>query len=96
MMKSPEFYRRAREDAAFRREKLEELRYFRNVGAGLIGFCLVFAAGFSTYTGVSEGRWDSGAGLVLVAALAACSYSNCATRIAALEAFEAIPETERG
>jgi len=90
-MKTSEFYKRAFHDAVFRRAKLEDLRYVKVVGAGLLWFCGGLGAAYSLYAGLREGRWDAGFGLFLVAALSASTYSTCANQIAALEAFEGEP-----
>ena len=88
-MKESEFYRRAATDAAFRRAKLEDLRYYRNVGAGVTWFCIVAAAAFSIYGGFADGNWMEGNALLFVAALTGSTWTTCRTRIAALEEFEA-------
>lgn len=90
-MKASEFYRRASEDAAFRHATLEDLRYLKTVGEGLLWLCVVLGAAFSLYAGFSEGKWDAGSGMLFAAALTACTYSTCLNQIAALEAFEAMP-----
>jgi hypothetical protein len=87
-MKDSEFFKRAAKDAAFRSAKLEDLRYFKNVGAGLIWFCVILGAVFSIYCGITQGAWDKGFGLFFVAALCANTYSSCATRLAALQALD--------
>jgi hypothetical protein len=87
-MKESEFYKRAAADAAFRRAKLDDLRYFKKVGAGLMWFCVALGLAFSVYGGLTEKKWDLGLGLLGVAALCAATYSLCATRFAALQALD--------
>lgn len=86
-MKESEFYQRAAADATFRQAKLEELRYFKQVGAGLTWFCFILGAAFSAYSGFTAGDWDKGFGLFVVAALSASTCALCATRRAALLAL---------
>ena len=88
-MKTSEFYERALCDAAFRREKLAELRYAKTVGAVMFCLCVGVGVAESLYTGLREGRWDAGGGVMFVAAFVAIAYSSCANRLAALAAFEA-------
>ena len=88
-MKEIEFYQRAATDAAFRHAKLEELRYFKHVGAGLTWFCVILGTAFSVYSGLTAGDWDKGVGLVMVAALCASTRAMCAARMAALQALNA-------
>jgi hypothetical protein len=87
-MKELEFYKRAASDTAFRRAKLEDLRYFKQVGMGLIGFCVAVALAFSVYGGLTAGKWDTGFGMFGLAVLAASALHTCATRIAALQALD--------
>jgi hypothetical protein len=82
------FYERAFEDAAFRREKLEEMRFLKIFSAG--GFWISFALGFGLwlYSGISEGMWNAHLTPLSTTLLSAAVYSNCVNRIAALRAFE--------
>jgi hypothetical protein len=88
-MKIAEFFGRAYQDATYRREKLEELRYFKKVCIG--GFCVSGVAGVvvTVATSVSGERWDAHVFQWLMpVVICAWSYSTCVTRIAALETFE--------
>jgi hypothetical protein len=87
-MKDIEFYKRAATDAAFRRAKLEDLRYFKQVGIGSVWFCVCLALVFSLYGGFTAGKWDQGFGLFGLAVVCAATYSTCATRAAALQALD--------
>ena len=88
-MKESEFYQRALADADYRKAKLEELRYHKNVCAVLMWACLASAVSFSLYSGFTEGRWLLGDQLLFSAVVVAGPYSVCKTRIAALEVFNA-------
>jgi hypothetical protein len=94
-MQKLEFYQRAFKDVSFRREKLDDLRYLKTVGTGLIWFCGAGGAAASLYTGFAEGRWESGVSLMFTAALCASVRSVHVNQIAALEAFEQTPD-QRG
>ena len=87
-MKDIEFYKRAAVDAAFRQSQLEDLRYFKHVGAGLMWFCVGLGLAFSVYGGLTEKKWDLGFGLLGIGVLCASTYSVCATRLAALQALD--------
>jgi hypothetical protein len=87
-MEESEFDKRAAADAAFRRAKLDELRYFRNVGAGTTWFCVIVAVGFSIYGGITRGRWTVGYELLFIAAVCAVTTVLCKTRIAALQSLD--------
>ncbi len=87
-MKDSDFYKRAAADAAFRKKKLDDLRYFKSVGVGLMWFCATVAVGFSLYGGITEGRWLPGDGMLVVAILTATTHAVLKTRIAALEALD--------
>jgi hypothetical protein len=91
-MKIAEFFGRAFEDATYRREKLEQLRYFKKVCIG--GICVSAVAGVvvTVSTSVSGERWDARIFQWLMpVVICAWSYSTCVTRIAALETFERGP-----
>jgi hypothetical protein len=87
-MKESEFYQRAATDAAFRKKQIEDLRYFENVGAGLMWFCAAVAIAFSLYGGFTGGKWDAGFSLFLIAIICATTRSTCSTRVAALRALD--------
>lgn len=87
-MSDTELFKRAATDTAFRQAKLDDLRYFKNVGTGLVAFCVVLGAAFSLYGGLSAGKWDMGFGLFVAAFFAACTRASLVTRLAALRALD--------
>jgi hypothetical protein len=87
-MKELDFYKRAASDAAFRREKLADFRYYKQVGAGLLWFCFTLGVGASVYGGLAEKKWDLGVGLIGVGVLCASHHALCAARVAALQALD--------
>jgi hypothetical protein len=91
-MKTSAFYRRAFEDAAFRREKLGELRFIKWVHSGTFSSCLLFGIALSLITR----QWSEQLALFGAALLSAAAYSDCSNRLAALEAFEKTPGSMRG
>ncbi|MFA5264988.1 MAG: hypothetical protein WC378_14285 [Opitutaceae bacterium] len=91
-MKISEFFERAFKDATYRREKLEELRYFKKVCIAV--FCIITAAAVfvTVYTSLNGERWNAYIYRWLVfIVLCGWSYSTCVTRIAALKAIEKEP-----
>jgi len=95
-MKESEFYLRAFRDAAFRHEKLGDLRYAKMVIVGLLWFSASVGAAFWLYAGLREGRWDAGFGFLVPLTLCGGNYSTCVTRIAALEAIEDASKPRHG
>jgi hypothetical protein len=87
-MKESEFYHTAFENSAFRREKLEELRYFKKVGAGLLVFVSVCFVAHAVYAGLKDGSWDGAMGWLAALMMVGGAFSVCSTRVAALEAIE--------
>jgi hypothetical protein len=87
-MKEAEFYKSAFEDAAFRRTKLDELRYFRKVEVGMLVFAGVGFAAHTLYAGLTDGGWNSGIVWLAVLAITGGAHAVCSTRIAALQAIE--------
>lgn len=86
------YYQRAKTDREFRRSELGNLRYYRSVGAVLIGVFALLGIATTLYGGLSGhdridglGAWSDMAVVTLVRAW-------CTRRIARLEEFEA--ETE--
>jgi hypothetical protein len=90
-MKESEFYKRALRDTAFRREKLDELRYSKKVGIGLLCFCISVGTAWSLYAGIREGQWAAGFRCFTLVVFCAGVYFITVTRLAALEAIEAEP-----
>jgi hypothetical protein len=87
-MKAAVYYRRAFDDARFRREQLDELRYFKKVEIGML---IVAGAGFvlhTLYFGLAEQKWDTGGWWLVMFLLSGASYVACATSLAALEAID--------
>jgi hypothetical protein len=87
-MNETEYYQAAFDDGAFRREKLDSLRYFRKVEIGLF---VVSALGFVATTlglGLMEGRWDGGGVWLAMLAINAALYTTSSTRLAALEVIQ--------
>jgi hypothetical protein len=87
-MNDTELFKRAAEDVAFRHAKLEDLRYFKSVGVGLVWLCAVLAAAISLYGVFTDGEWYKGMGLAFMAFLCASTDHACSSRIAALQALE--------
>jgi hypothetical protein len=87
-MSESDFFQRAVRDPAFCRAQLDDLRYLKNVGAGLMWFCAALGAAASLYGGLVEGKWELGLILLMLAALTATTHSWCLTRLAALEVLE--------
>jgi hypothetical protein len=54
-MKAVDYFRRAYQDPLFREQKLDDLRYLRNVALGLFVFVAVFACGTAIYIGMEDG-----------------------------------------
>ena len=87
-----DYFRQAQQDPAFRRQKIDDLRYLRTVSLGLLVFLSVLASASTLYIGWEEGwkaaiesaarRWFIG--IVLMA----WNYSRFATSLAALEAMD--------
>jgi hypothetical protein len=87
-MNDTDLLRRAADDASFRRAKLEDLRYFKNVGVGLVWFCAITGAAISLYGFFTDGSWDKGLALGFMAFLCASTSHTCSIRLAALQAIE--------
>jgi hypothetical protein len=87
-MNDTDLFKRAAEDASFRRAKLEDLRYFKTVGAGLIWFCATAAVAVSLYGFITAGSWDQGLALGFMAFLCASTHHSCSIRLAALQAIK--------
>ena len=93
-MKAVAYFRRAAQDPAFRHQKLDDLRYFRNVSLGLLIFTAIAGSGFTLYIGLEEG-WHSALEASYrwfpIVILNAWSYSRHDILIAALEAMSPNP-----
>ncbi len=87
-MKQSEFYRRAASDPAFRRQALDDLRYFKQVGLGLTCFCGAIAFGIFLYSGWTHREWNRGGEMLFVAALTGSTWLLFRRRMSALEALD--------
>lgn len=91
-MTTSEFYHRARTDSAFRRTQLENLRYYKIVGTGLVWTFALLGIAITLYGGISRHRWSDGLGVGADLAIVTLARVWCVHRIARLEAFETATE----
>ena len=96
-MQDSEFYKNAFEDPAFRREKLEELRYFKKVEVWFIGLSVTGFLAHTLDAGLRVGEWAAGAGWLVAALISCAGYAATSARAGALEAIEEreAPSSER-
>jgi hypothetical protein len=91
-MKMAEFFERAFQDAPYRHEKQEELRYWKKAciwGQWITGIPAVIVP---LYVGARGERLFADICRSLMPfVICAVSYSSCVVRLAALEAFEKMP-----
>src|SRR5215212_8987350 len=87
-MQESEFYKNAFEDPVFRREKLEELRYFKKGEAWFIGLSATGFFAHTLYAGLRVGDWEAGVGWLVIASISCAGYAATAARAGALEAIE--------
>jgi hypothetical protein len=90
-MKAVDYFRQAQQDAAFRRQKIDDLRYLRNLSLGVLVLLSVVASVSTLYIGWEEG-WkvaiEGAARLWFIGiVLFAWNYSRFNTSLAALEAM---------
>ncbi|HNC23429.1 MAG TPA: hypothetical protein PLU52_04420 [Opitutaceae bacterium] len=86
-MTEAEFFARAQSDDSFRRTKIEEWSYYRNVGLGLLAVEGALLLAYVAYAGLAEHRLPNlNAGLGSVA-LTAIVYAQARVRLAALRAI---------
>ena len=86
-MTEAEFFARAQSDDSFRRTKIEEWSYYRNVGLGLLAVECALLLAYVAYAALAEHRvpsLDAGLGSV---ALTASVYAHARVRLAALRAI---------
>ena len=91
-MKNSTFYQAAFEDTGFRRQQIEDLRYFKKVEVGFLAMSLMGFAIHTIYFGVNEGRWDTGGTWLLIASVSCLGYCVTAERLTALRAIDANAE----
>ena len=78
----------AAEDVAFRHAQLEDLRTFKNLGAGLVGMCAVGGVVISVYGVFTGGEWDKGMALGFTEFLGASTFHTRSIHMAALQALD--------
>jgi hypothetical protein len=92
-MKEEEYFHKASQDARYRREKIEELRYHKKFTFVVLIVSIATAAACSVYGGISEGKWGAGfstgiGGMWGSLLLMGWVYANTKTRLAALEVMD--------
>lgn len=86
-MKTEEFYRRAKEDAAFRSQQIAAARDQERVAAA--GGAVIAAGwvGYAIYCVTAQARWPGEVGVGTALVLCAAVYAHAQTRRGGLEAL---------
>ncbi|MGD1030729.1 MAG: hypothetical protein ABSA05_06265 [Opitutaceae bacterium] len=95
-MRKSEFFRRAFEDRAYRLEKLADARYSKKVCLGFLSFSVFAGVVSALFAGLGKLNWETAAGWLPLAILAAGLYETLCTQVAALEAMEGGPKRSTG
>ncbi|MDI1248928.1 MAG: hypothetical protein PSV13_08705 [Lacunisphaera sp.] len=88
-MKESEYFKKAFQDADYRREKIMELRYQAKYTLGFLIFGVVLLVAMTLARGLGEGLWWEGlTGMFPSVIIMAWVHSNTKTRLAALEVMD--------
>jgi hypothetical protein len=91
-----EYYSRALEDSAYRREQLADARCSKDICIRYLWFLALAGATSALLAGLGRLQWDTAAGWTLPATIAGFYYERLCTQIAVLESMERSPgESER-